>query len=128
MFLADGGGGTSASVEPSYAGTQTLRVEPSAIPGALAAFREAHARVSEKVLALGALDVPRWAQDPVSGETATEFTQRTNGGAADSAMACLSGYQKQLQAAIDALEQAQEAYTRTEGTNSAMWGKTVQDA
>ncbi|GAA3021722.1 hypothetical protein LV79_001164 [Actinokineospora globicatena] len=123
MFLADGGGG-SAPVEPAYAGTQTLRVEPSAIPGALAAFREAHARVSEKVTALDALQVPEWANDPVSGTTATEFTQRTNGGGDDSASKCLRGYQEQLQRAITALEQAERGYLATEGTNSAMWGKT----
>ncbi|GLZ37677.1 transcriptional regulator [Actinokineospora sp. NBRC 105648] len=125
MFLADGGGGSSAP-EPAFAGTQTLRVEPSAIPGALAAFRAAHARVSEKVTALDGLQVPRWADDPVSGETATDFVRRTNGGAADSAITCLRGYQDQLQKAIDALAEAERGYQLTEGTNSAMWGKTHQ--
>ncbi|WP_091450214.1 hypothetical protein [Actinokineospora iranica] len=110
-------------MEPAFAGTQTLRIEPSAIPGALAAFREAYDRVSEKVRALDGLEVPRWADDPVSGETATEFLQRTNSGAADSAIACLRGYQEQLGKAIEALETAQEGYLRTEGTNHLMWGK-----
>ncbi|WP_018686802.1 hypothetical protein [Actinokineospora enzanensis] len=126
MYLADGGGGSSAPTEPAYAGTQTLHVEPSAIPGALAAFREAHDRVSAKVSALDGLQVTRWAEDPVSGEVVTEITQRTNGGGADSAIACLRGYQTQLENAIDALSQAEQKYLATEGTNSAMWGKHHQ--
>ncbi|GAA4414595.1 transcriptional regulator [Actinokineospora soli] len=121
MFLADGGGG--GAPPPAYSGTQTLNVEPSAIPGALAAFREAYDRVQAKVAALGGLEVPDWAGDPVSGETAVRFAERTNGGAADSAIACLRGYEHQLRSAIDALEAAYAAYTVTEGTNTAMWGK-----
>ena len=126
MHLADGGGG--APLPPVYSGTQTLNVEPSAIPGALAAFREAHARVEAKVRALGALAVPDWAGDPVSGETATRFADRTNGGAADSAIACLTGYERQLRAACDALAAAHAAYTLTEGDNTAMWGTKHTDA
>lgn len=122
MFLADGGGGTTAPVGPSYAGTQTLRVEPAAIPGALAAFRDAHLRVLEKVTALDGLQVPRWAGDPVSGETADQFTERTNGGGEDSAIACLRGYEKQLANAIDALQKAYDAYVQVEGENTARWG------
>lgn len=121
MFLADGGGGGAPS-PPAYSGTQTLRIEPSAIPGALAAFREAHERVLAKVTALDGLRVPDWAGDPVSGETAERFQQRTNGGAADSAIACLRGYERQLRAAVDALEAAHAAYTLTEGDNTDLWG------
>lgn len=123
MFLADGGGGSAAPAGPAYAGTQTLQIEPSAIPGALAAFREAHERVMAKVAALDALEVRPWAGDPVSGETAEQFIERTNGGGADSAIACLRGYGDQLRAAIDALQSAHDKYMATEGTNSAMWGK-----
>ncbi|MGW5051055.1 hypothetical protein [Actinokineospora sp. NPDC004072] len=120
MFLADGAAGAAL---PAQSGRQTLRVEPHAIPGALAAFRDAHDRVAAKVAALDGLEVREWAGDPVSGETAAQFAQRTNGGAADSAIACLRGYQHQLLAAITALEAAHAAYTLTEGTNTAMWGK-----
>ncbi|WP_436492784.1 transcriptional regulator [Actinokineospora sp. HUAS TT18] len=107
---------------PSYAGTQTLKVEPASIPGALAAFRDAHLRVMEKVQALEAMQIPRWAGDPVSGETAEQFTERSNGGAADSAIACLRGYEKQLSNAIDALQKAYDAYVQVEGENTARWG------
>ena len=126
MYLADGGGGSVAPLAPDYSGTRTLRIEPSAIPGALAAFREAFDRIEAKVAALGGLEVPDWARDPVSGEAATEFVERTNGGGADSAIACLRGYQEQLRGAIQSLETAQEGYLRTEGTNTAMWGKRDQ--
>ena len=39
----------SSASGPSYAGTQTLNIDPSAIPGALAAFRAAQERVARKV-------------------------------------------------------------------------------
>jgi hypothetical protein len=120
VYLADGGGGGSTG--PSYTGPQTLNIEPSAIPGALAAFRTAHERVSKKVQALSALEVRNWAHDPVSGETAQQFTERTNGGGADSAIACLKGYEEQLQRACDSLQAAYNGYMLTEGTNTEKWG------
>ena len=121
MFLRDGGGGP-VSPGPTFTGTQQLRIEPSAIPGALAAFREAYDRVSRKVNELSGLPVNEWAGDPVSSETATQFGQRTNGGGADSAYECLLGYQKQLANAIESLELSEQQYLATEGTNSARWG------
>ncbi|MGQ0840381.1 hypothetical protein [Actinokineospora sp.] len=120
MFLADGGGGPYEGVT-TYAGTQTLRVEPAAIPGALAAFQEALDRVAQMVRGLDGLECLSWAGDPVSGETATQFADRTNSGTVDSAIACLRGYQTQLMSAVDALQQAHDGYVLTEGTNSAMW-------
>ncbi|WP_084735117.1 hypothetical protein [Actinophytocola xinjiangensis] len=126
MFLVDGGvGGTvggSIPKEPTYTGTQQLRIEPSAIPGALAAFREAYDRVTRKVSELGGLPITRWAGDPVSAETAKLFGDRTNGGGADSALECLLGYQRQLENAIDSLERTEQAYLETEGTNTERWG------
>ncbi|WP_091376270.1 hypothetical protein [Actinokineospora alba] len=108
---------------PTYSGTQTLKVEPSSIPAALAAFRDAQYRVAEKLRALDALQIPKWADDPVSGETAEQFAERTNGGGADSAIACLKGYDKQLTAACDALQRSYDAYMLVEGDNTARWGK-----
>jgi hypothetical protein len=128
VFLSDGGGGSvgaagSVPTGPTFTGTQRLRIEPSAIPEALAAFREAHHRVSRKVEQLSGLPVNAWSADPVSNETATQFVQRTNGGGADSAYQCLLGYQEQLANAIASLERTQEQYLETEGTNTARWGK-----
>ncbi|HEX2133447.1 MAG TPA: hypothetical protein VHH15_18010 [Actinophytocola sp.] len=121
MFLRDGGGG-AVSPGPTFTGSQRLRIEPSAIPEALAAFRDAHDRVSRKVNELSGLPVNDWAGDPVSNETAAQFGQRTNGGGSDSAYECLLGYQKQLANAIESLELSEQQYLATEGTNSARWG------
>lgn len=124
MYLADGGvGAAPPAAEPTFTGTQCLRIEPHAIPEALAAFREAHDRVARKVQELGSLPIRDWAGDPVSSVTAMRFTERTNSGSADSAMACLTGYQEQLRNAIESLESAQADYLAIEGTNTARWGK-----
>lgn len=120
MFLPGDGGSTSS--EPSYSGTQTLRVEPSAIPAALAAFTEAYDRVTAKVNELGGLSIQPWARDEVSGETATQFAERSQGGGTDAALACLKGYQEQLSNACTALKDSQARYTAMEGVNHTTWG------
>lgn len=125
MFVADGGGGRAVST-PTFAGTQTLHVEPSAIPDALKAFTDAHDRVSRKVRELAGMPIQRWAGDPVSTETVKPFAERSYAGGADSALACLVGYQKQLEAAIDSLKSAEQEYLRVEGTNTSRWGKYDQ--
>jgi hypothetical protein len=103
-----------------------LRIEPSAIPAALAAFRTAHDRVSKKVDDLAAMSIQPWAHDPVSGETATQFEQRSTGGGADSAIKCLVGYRDQLRGVCDSLESAQRDYTVMEGDNGAYWSNNDQ--
>jgi hypothetical protein len=122
VYVADGGGG-SATATPAFTGTQRLHIEPSAIPEALKAFTDAYDRVSRKVRELSGLPIREWANDPVSSETRTQFAERTNSGGADSAYACLVGYQAQLKAAIESLQGAHDDYLRTEGTNTARWGK-----
>jgi hypothetical protein len=126
VYLADGGGG-GATPTPQFTGTQTLHIEPSAIPDALKAFTDAHDRVAAKIRELNALPINDWAGDPVSGETAVQFQQRTNRGGADSALACLEGYEKQLAAAIASLTSAQADYLRIEGDNTDVWGKYHRD-
>jgi hypothetical protein len=121
VYVADGGGGSSTASE-TFTGTQRLHIQPSAIPAALKAFSDAYDRVSKKVEELRGLPIREWAQDPVSGETAVVFTQRTNGGGAESAIACLTGYQKQLERAIGSLKSAHDTYLRVEGTNYERWG------
>jgi hypothetical protein len=124
VYLADGGGGGgSAPAGPTFTGTQQLHIEPSAIPAALKAFTDAYDRVSKKVQDLRALPIRDWAKDPVSGETATQFHERSNGAGTDSAIACLEGYQAQLQAAMESLQTAHADYLATEGTNTDRWGK-----
>ena len=121
MFI-EGDGGSSSS-EPTFSGPQTLNIEPSAIPAALAAFTKAHDRVTKKVDELAGLQIRPWAGDEVSHETASQFGERSQGGGAQSALACLKGYQQQLEAACTALTESQQRYTRMEGDNAALWGK-----
>jgi hypothetical protein len=127
VFVADGGGGGGRALStPAYTGTQTLHVEPSAIPDTLKAFTDAYDRVSRKVRELAGLPIQRWAGDPVSTETVKPFAERSYAGGADSALACLVGYQEQLKAAIDSLKSAEAEYLRVEGTNTSRWGKYDQ--
>jgi hypothetical protein len=126
VYLADGGGG-GATPTPQFTGTQTLHIEPSAIPDALKAFTDAHDRVTAKIRELNALPINDWAGDPVSSETAVQFQRRSNQGGADSALACLQGYGEQLKAAIDSLQKAHVSYLRVEGDNTDVWGKYHRD-
>lgn len=110
MFMADGGGG-SAGPKPSIAGSQQhMRIEPEAVDAAYKLFDDAYNKVSAKVNAIYDATAGPWSYDPVSMETATKFNERTTGGGADSAMAALLGYQKQLENARDALKAAKETY------------------
>jgi hypothetical protein len=126
VFLAEGGGGSSTPT-PQFTGTQTLHVEPDAIPAALKAFTAAHDRVVTKIGELRSLSIDKWAGDPVSDETAVNFKQRSNAGGADSAIACLEGYEKQLKGAIDSLQKSHDEYVLKEGDNAALWGKYHSD-
>lgn len=121
MFLADGGGGGTSSGQ-NLGGTRTLRIEWDAIPGALAAFRAARDRVGKKVDELNGLNIQPWAHDPVSGETAIQFAQRSTGGGEDSAAQCLRLYHQQLTQVCDALESTQRGYHRMDGDNTARLG------
>jgi hypothetical protein len=122
VYVADGGGG-GATPTPQFTGTQTLHIEPSAIPAALTAFTAAYDRVTHKISELSQLPIKDWAGDPVSSETAVQFQQRSNTGGADSAITCLEGYQKQLKAAMDSLKGAYDQYLLVEGDNTDQWGK-----
>lgn len=123
MYLQDGGGAATPA-GPTFTGTQRLRIEPDAIPEAVAAFKEAFERVDTMVGQLEALPVRQWAADPVSGETATQFSERTCQGA-DSALKCLKGYRDQLAAAVDSLTGTRTMYANTEEANTTPWLKYV---
>ena len=122
MFI-DGDGG-SIPEEPTFSGPQTLRIEGDAIPRALAAFTSAYDRVKAKVDDLGKLDIPPWAGDSVSHETANQFAQRSQGGGADSAIECLTGYLRQLEGACHALAASQQQYNMTEDENTVRWTRS----
>ncbi|SMD07295.1 hypothetical protein [Lentzea albidocapillata] len=121
MFLADGGGGVSS---PPEFGQRKLKVDPSAIPQARAAFEKAldefDARIKPQV---HSLPTKPWAADPVSSETSKAFNEQT----ADKALTALTVYRAQLSGVIDQLKMIEEQYRMTEGDNVAMWGKNLRD-
>jgi hypothetical protein len=123
VFIEGDGGG---SVEPTFSGPQTLRVEGDSIPKALAAFTKAYDRVKAKVDALHNLQIQPWAADGVSHETATQFQERSQGGGANSAIQCLTGYMQQLEAACHALADSQKRYNMTEDENTLRWTQQPQ--
>jgi hypothetical protein len=121
VFLADGGGGVST---PPEFGQRKLKVDPSAIPQARAAFEKAldefDARIKPQV---NSLPTRPWAADPISSETSKAFNDQTS----DKALAALTAYRKQLTGVIDQLRAIEQQYILTEGDNAAMWGKHLRD-
>lgn len=124
MFIAGDGGGSSA--EPTFSGPQTLRIEGDAIPKALTAFTRAYDRVKAKVDELNGLTIQPWAGDSVSSETANQFRERSQGGGANSAAECLTGYLRQLESACTALAESQQRYNMTEDENTLRWTQQHQ--
>jgi glutathione S-transferase len=119
VFLADGGG-SSQAVPPSYSGQKKLKVDPSAIPQARAAFEHALDELDKELAsARFVLDARPWAGDPVSTETANRFNSETK----DKALQALLGYERQLRGVVDQLTQIENQYRMTEGDNAALWGK-----
>jgi len=117
VFMADGGGGSST--KPHIAGSkQHMRIEPESVDAAYKLFDDAHAQVTAKIAEIYNATAGPWSYDPVSIETAVKFNERTTGGA-DSAMAALMGYQKQLENARDALKAAKETYQNQDESASA---------
>ncbi|GLZ31502.1 hypothetical protein Lesp02_36900 [Lentzea sp. NBRC 105346] len=118
MFLADGGG--SGQTLPDYSGQQKLKVDPSAIPQARAAFEHALDQLNTELKNNPDLFVRQpWAEDPVSSETAQRFNQDTT----DNALKALDGYRLQLEGVIEQLKGIENQYRMTEGDNAALWGK-----
>lgn len=116
---------TSSSAPPV---PQRLRVEPHSIVGAKKAFQEALDGVQLQLRRIRSAGAQPWAGDPVSAETAQAFNSRTSGDEPNAAERVLAAYAGQLSAAIDSLQQAEEVYRRTEGENSALWGRQTSDA
>jgi hypothetical protein len=123
--IPDDGGGSA----PGPAGPQTLKVEPSSIPGARDAFHEAADKIDKLVLHLAGLNTQPWAGDPVSTETATQFDTGSAGAAdmgKDAALDALRKYGEQLRGSATSLNDAYVRYVNVEGANTAKWkGKPV---
>jgi hypothetical protein len=108
---------------PALSGQQRLRVDPVSIVGAKKAFQEALDGIHAQLRRIRAAGVEPWAADPVSSETAAAFNNRTSGDEPAAAERVLVAYANQLTNAIDSLQHAEDAYRRTEGENSALWGQ-----
>ncbi|MDX3657478.1 hypothetical protein PV646_09210 [Streptomyces sp. ID05-26A] len=122
MYLADSGGG-GVSAPPEF-GQRKLKVDPSAIPQARAAFEKALDEFDLRVRPqVDQLPTRPWAEDPISSETSKAFNDQT----ADKAMTALNVYREQLVGVIAQLKAIEQQYILTEGDNSAMWGKHLRD-
>lgn len=120
MYLVDGGG---ASAPPEF-GQRKLKVDPSAIPQARAAFEHALAEFEGKInYALETLSTRPWAGDPISSETSEAFNKQTT----EKALTALAYYKKQLMGVIEQLRMIEEQYRQVEGDNTALWGKHLKD-
>lgn len=104
-------------------GQQLLRVDPASIVGAKKAFQEALDGIHTQLERIRIAGAEPWAGDPVSAETAAAFNSRTSGDEPAAAERVLVAYANQLANAIDSLQHAENAYRRTEGENSALWGQ-----
>ncbi|RJQ70775.1 hypothetical protein D5S17_28695 [Pseudonocardiaceae bacterium YIM PH 21723] len=111
----DGSGATGAP--------HVLRVEPTAIPAMRTSIAQSLDKLGKQIEhAFNDLRIRPWAGDPVSDETAGSFNEHSMDPGAG-AIAALSGYRDQLQAAADALRSAESQYRMVEGDNAAIWGK-----
>lgn len=102
--------------ELTYSGTQALQVDPASVADALTIFDRANEQVKARISELQGTHAIDWAGDPVSAETATKFNQRSTGYGSDSALLALTGYQRQLQAAVETLQKAKETYQANDAT------------
>jgi hypothetical protein len=126
----DGGYGPSTPYSGQFgSGPQTLKVEPSSIPGARDAFNSAADEIEALVFHLSSLIVPPWAEDPVSKETAKRFAQGSGDRGTVAAIQALTKYGEQLRGSGTALQAAHDHYVAVEGSNTAKWkGQSVQEA
>lgn len=120
MHLVDGGGSSS----PPEFGQRKLKVDPSAIPQARAAFEHALSEFENKIQqAVHDLPTRPWAGDPISSETSKAFNEQTS----EKALTALKTYKQQLVLVIEQLTKIEEQYRLTEGDNAALWGKHLRD-
>jgi hypothetical protein len=129
----DGGSGSAYSGTPYSGefgtGPQTLKVDPPSIPGARDAFNQAADQIEALVAQLSMMDVPPWAGDPVSKETAARFASGSGDRGRKAAVQALTKYGEQLRGSARALQTAHDHYVAVEGTNTAKWkGKSPEDA
>jgi hypothetical protein len=107
---------------PSPTGQATLRVDRESLPYLRRVFNGAMSKLDQQIeLAMTSVRVSPWAGDPVSGNAATDFNNRSVDDG-DSALNVLRAYQQRLKSASDALEQVAREYRIVESNNSASFG------
>ena len=108
---------------PSPSGHATLRVDRESLPRLRQVFDGAMSKLDQQIeLAMTGVRVSPWAGDPVSGNAATDFNNRSVDDP-DSALNVLRAYQQRLKSASDALTQVAEEYRIVESTNAASFGR-----
>jgi hypothetical protein len=107
---------------PGPKGHATLRVDRESLPHLRKVFDGAMSKLDQQIeLAMTGVRVSPWAGDPVSGNAATDFNNRSVDDG-DSALNALRAYQQRLKAASDALAQVAREYKIVESNNSASFG------
>jgi hypothetical protein len=107
---------------PAPNGNATLRVDRESLPHLRKVFDGAMSKLDQQIeLAMTGVRVSPWAGDPVSGNAATDFNNRSVDDG-DSALNVLRAYQQRLKSASDALEQVAREYRIVESNNSASFG------
>jgi len=100
----------------------TLRVDRESLPHLRKVFDGAMSKLDQQIeLAMTGVRVSPWAGDPVSGNAATDFNNRSVDDG-DSALNVLRAYQQRLKSASDALDQVAREYRIVESNNSAAFG------
>lgn len=118
-----GHGADSGTPPPPPALSQTLSVEPNAIPSLRNAFAGALTKLDKQIeLAITEVRVRPWAGDPVSQDAAEKFNERSLE-SGDSALTALQNYQQQLKGALDALALVEQQYRTIEDDNTGLMGQ-----
>jgi hypothetical protein len=106
-----GGGHGHGRSAHETAPTDSLKVDPEAVPALRSAFADALSRVDEQLrLANQELRITAWAKDPVSQDAAVVFNERSVDTAA-SAIDSLRAYRDQLSVAVANLDKTAEQYS-----------------
>jgi hypothetical protein len=101
-----------------------LRLQPHMIPAVRTTIRSAIDQLNDAILGLGRrgfLPQP-WLGDETSDAVAAHYTSRAMNGP-DSSFRAIMAYRAELTRIHDTLQQMEDDYRRTEGDNTAMWGR-----
>jgi hypothetical protein len=101
-----------------------LRVEPSALPALRTAFDDSLTELSSHLVRLrseGYIPEP-WLGDSTSAAVASHYNSRVMD-AADGPYAAMVALEAELLRIRDSLQVLEDHYRRTEGENTALWGR-----